>query len=46
MILLPDNSISLAGNKNPIALGCLVEMKVFAYEIHDHFLDLRGKRRI
>lgn len=58
MVLVPDNNISFEGPKNPISLSLMnmeadvhdLQMRelfrIFSYEIHDHFHDLRGKNRL
>lgn len=46
MLLVPDTYIDIKETINPILKGELVQMKMINYEIHNHFKDLRGKRRL
>jgi len=46
MILIPDTAIIACKKINIIPHGENRSMRMFSYEIHDHFKDLRGKKRL
>lgn len=46
LVIVPDTHVSHSLPKTTIPIGPTTEMKVFSYEIHDHFHDVRGKKLI